>query len=168
MTCLNLLRSSLNSNSSSNQKDLQVEEITSPISLVLVIHRDTITLWLQAFTKPQEKAHSRPSILANKATSGCLKPFSERVLVCRSLFILEGEELKCAEEEHGRGRPEWELCTHYTGEQDSEIRGREFTEGTRGASPNPRGRPRGGGQSHASQGRAARARHAGRAGPAVP
>ena len=103
MTCLNFLRSSLNSNSSSNQKDFQVEEITSPISLVLVIHRDTITLWLQAFTKPQEKAHSRPTILANKATSGCLKPFSERVLICRSLFILEGEERSVQRSNMGEG-----------------------------------------------------------------
>lgn len=54
-------------------------------------------MWLQAFTKSQEKAHSRPTILANKATSGCLKPFSEHVLVCRSLLILEGEELKSVE-----------------------------------------------------------------------
>ena len=103
MTCLNFLRSSLNSNSSSNQKDFQVEEITSPISLVLVIHRDTITLWLQAFTKSQEKAHSRPTILANKATSGCLKPFSERVLICRSLFILEGEERSVQRSNMGEG-----------------------------------------------------------------
>lgn len=103
MTCLNFLRSSLNSNSNSNQKDFQVEEITSPISLVLVIHRDTITLWLQAFTKPQEKAHSRPTILANKATSGCLKPFSERVLICRSLFILEGEERSVQRSNMGEG-----------------------------------------------------------------
>ena len=163
-----LQRSSFSSDSSSNQNDFQVEEITSPISLVLVIHRDTSTLWLQAFTKPQEKAHSGPTILANKATSGCLKPFSEHGLVCRSLFILEGEELKSVERSNmGEGGLSGSSAPTTPESRPAKSGDATSLRPQKGPAPT-RGQGLGGDRSPASQGRAARARHAGRAGPAVP
>lgn len=53
MNCLNFQRSSLRTNV--QEKEFQVEESVSPISLFLVIHVDTSTLCVQRFTKLQEK-----------------------------------------------------------------------------------------------------------------
>lgn len=73
MNCLNFQRSSLRSNV--QEKEFQVEETVSPISLFLVIHVDTSTLWVQRL---QEKTRHPPTCLIhNKVISCSLKLFCE-------------------------------------------------------------------------------------------